>query len=159
LIVTIAFMNFSIEFQRVALALYPISALPRSAYIMKRQLLLSLTLSVLAANAFAMPAADQSVSAELRSSAASYSQPYLAEDGSDRTPQGTVAENGSDRTPQATFAEDGSDRTPQGTFAENGSDRTPQATFAEDGSDRTPQGTFAENGSQRLLDRQDQANA
>ena len=64
---------------------------------MKRPLLLTLTLSMLAANAFAMPAADQSVSAELHSSAASFSQPYLAEDGSDRTPQGTFAENGSQR--------------------------------------------------------------
>jgi hypothetical protein len=116
--------------------------------IMKRQMLLTLTLSILAANAFAMPAAEQKISAEARSSAV-ISQPYLAEDGSDRTPQAGFAENGSDRTPQATFAEDGSDRTPQATFAEDGSDRTPQATFAEDGSDRTPQATFAEDGSDR----------
>ncbi|MBC3467910.1 hypothetical protein HU729_20320, partial [Pseudomonas sp. RW10S2] len=53
---------------------------------MKRQLLLSLSLSILAANAFALPAADQHLSAETRSSSAVIAQPLK-----------TVAEGGSDR--------------------------------------------------------------
>ncbi|HEK1770964.1 TPA: hypothetical protein SMR47_004939, partial [Pseudomonas putida] len=68
---------------------------------MKRQLLLSLSLSILAANAFALPAADQHLSAEARSSSAVISQPLkmVAEGGSDRLIErnNRVAEGGSDR--------------------------------------------------------------
>ncbi|MDR2306192.1 MAG: hypothetical protein LBE53_03205 [Paucimonas sp.] len=68
---------------------------------MKRQLLLSLTLSILAANAFALPAAEQHLSAESHSSAATFSQPLntLAEGGAERLQEraGRVAEGGSDR--------------------------------------------------------------
>ncbi|WP_397450149.1 hypothetical protein [Pseudomonas sp. NA-150] len=49
---------------------------------MKRQLLLSLTLSLLASTAFAMPASEQAVSAEAKTSAALHDT--LAEGGSDR---------------------------------------------------------------------------
>ncbi|ORL67943.1 phage infection protein, partial [Pseudomonas putida] len=53
---------------------------------MKRHLLLSLALSALAVNAFALPAEEQHLNAESRSSAATVSQPLntLAEGGSDR---------------------------------------------------------------------------
>ena len=69
---------------------------------MKRQLLLSLSLSILAANAFALPAADQHLSAEARSGSAPISQSpnTLAEGGSDRLIEqrtNRVAEGGSDR--------------------------------------------------------------
>jgi len=83
---------------------------------MKRNLLLSLTLSVLAANAFALPATDQHLSAEARSSAASVAQPLktLAEGGSDRLIERNdrVAEGGSDRLIERNdrVAEGGSDR-------------------------------------------------
>ena len=84
---------------------------------MKRQLLLSLSLSILAANAFAVPAADQHLSAEARSSAP-LSQPLqpLAEGGSDRLierRENRVAEGGSDRLIERRenrVAEGGSDR-------------------------------------------------
>ncbi len=83
---------------------------------MKRQLLLSLSLSILAANAFALPAADQHLTAEARSSAAEIAQPLktLAEGGSDRLIERSarVAEGGSDRLIEHSrrVAEGGSDR-------------------------------------------------
>ncbi|QTT91192.1 hypothetical protein [Pseudomonas chlororaphis] len=105
---------------------------------MKRQLLLSLTLSILAANAFALPAAEQATP-QVKASTSVLTQ-TLAADGGDRTPQGqTLASDGSDRTPQGqTLASDGSDRTPQGqTLAEDGFDRTPLGqAVAEGGRDR-----------------------
>lgn len=68
---------------------------------MKRQLLLSLSLSFLAANAFALPAADLHLSAESRSSSIGISQPLdpVAEGGSDRLIERNdrIAEGGSDR--------------------------------------------------------------
>ncbi|PMY48049.1 MULTISPECIES: hypothetical protein [unclassified Pseudomonas] len=91
---------------------------------MKRQLLLSLTLSILAANAFALPAAEQATP-QVKASTSVFTQ-TLAADGGDRTPQGqTLAADGSDRTPQGqTLAEDGFDRTPLGqAVAEGGRDR------------------------------------
>ena len=77
---------------------------------MKRQLLLSLTLSMLASTAFALPAADQATP-QVKSSHSVFSQ-TVAADGSDRTPQGqTLASDGGDRTPQGqTLAEGGGDR-------------------------------------------------
>jgi hypothetical protein len=156
LIITIAFMNFYIDLSRVALISYPLYRPPKEQPIMKRELLLSLTLSMLASTAFALPAADQAAP-QAKDSHSVFSQ-TVAADGSDRTPQGqTLAEGGSDRTPQGqTLAEGGSDRTPQGqTLAEGGSDRTPQGqTLAEGGSDRTPQGqTLAEGGGDRVIER------
>ncbi|KHL71613.1 phage infection protein, partial [Pseudomonas putida] len=67
---------------------------------MKRQLL-TLTLSILAANAFAVPAADQHLTAESRSSAVEIAQPLktVAEGGAERLIErsGRVAEGGADR--------------------------------------------------------------
>lgn len=83
---------------------------------MKRQLLLSLTLSILAANAFALPAADLHLTAESRSSSAEIAQPLktVAEGGSDRLIERNdrVAEGGSDRLIERNerIAEGGSDR-------------------------------------------------
>jgi hypothetical protein len=170
LIITIAFMNFYIDLSRVALASYPLFSPTTEHTIMKRQLLLSLTLSMLATSAFALPAREQATP-QVKESQSAFSQTVaadgsdrtpqgqtLAADGSDRTPQGqTLAADGSDRTPQGqTLAADGSDRTPQGqTLAADGSDRTPQGqTLAADGSDRTPQGqTLAEGGGDRVIER------
>jgi hypothetical protein len=156
LIITIAFMNFYIDLSRVALHSYPLYRPPTEHLIMKRQLLFSLTLSMLASTAFALPAADQAIP-QAKDNHSVFSQ-TIAADGSDRTPQGqTLAADGSDRTPQGqTLAADGSDRTPQGqTLAADGSDRTPQGqTLAADGSDRTPQGqTLAEGGGDRVIER------
>lgn len=88
---------------------------------MKRQLLLSLTLSMLASTAFALPAADQATP-QVKDTHSVFSQ-TVAADGSDRTPGQTVAADGSDRTPGQTVAADGSDRTPGQTVAEGGGDR------------------------------------
>jgi len=108
---------------------------------MKRPLLLSLTLSILAANAYALPAAEQATP-QIKASHTVFSQ-TLAEGGSDRLiERNKVAADGSDRTPQGqSVAEDGYDRTPQGqTVAEDGYDRTPQGqTVAADGADRLEQ--------------------
>ncbi|MGH8387826.1 MAG: hypothetical protein ACRESJ_20455 [Pseudomonas sp.] len=88
---------------------------------MKRQLLLSLTLSMLASTAFAMPAAEQATpQAKVHHSVFIQT---IAADGSDRTPGQTLAADGSDRTPGQTLAADGSDRTPGQTLAEGGGDR------------------------------------
>ena len=107
---------------------------------MKRQLLMSLSLSLLASTAFALPASEQATP-QVRDSHSVYSQ--------------TVAEGGRDRLEEKGLAEDGSDRTPQGqTVAEDGSDRTPQGqTLAADGSDRTPGQTLAEGGGDRVIER------
>ncbi|KII29920.1 MULTISPECIES: hypothetical protein [Pseudomonas] len=135
---------------------------------MKRQLLLSLTLSMLASTAFALPAADQATP-QVKDTHSVFSQ-TVAADGSDRTPGQTLAEGGNDRlkeknlitedgydqTPQGqTVAEDGYDQTPQGqTVAEDGYDQTPQGqTVAADGSDRTPGQTLAEGGGDRVIER------
>ncbi|VVP95904.1 hypothetical protein PS918_03683 [Pseudomonas fluorescens] len=121
---------------------------------MKRQLLLSLTLSMLASTAFALPAADQATP-QVKDSHSAFSQ-TVAADGSDRTPGQTVAEGGNDRLKEkGLLTEDGYDQTPQGqTVAEDGYDQTPQGqTVAADGSDRTPGQTVAEGGGDRVIER------
>lgn len=122
---------------------------------MKRQLLLSLTLSLLASTAFALPAADQATP-QVKDSHSVFSQ-TLAEGGNDRLKEkGLITEDGYDQTPQGqTVAEDGYDQTPQGqTVAEDGYDQTPQGqTVAADGSDRTPGQTVAEGGGDRVIER------
>jgi len=135
---------------------------------MKRQLLFSLTLSMLASTAFALPAAEQATP-QVKTSHSVFSQ-TIAADGGDRTPQGqTLAENGRNRLEEKGLVQDGYDKTPQGqTVAEggrdrleekglvqDGSDRTPQGqTLASDGGDRTPQGqTLAEGGGDRVIER------
>jgi hypothetical protein len=168
LIITIAFMNFYIDFSRVALPSYPLYRPPKEQPIMKRQLLLSLTLSMLASTAFALPAADQATP-QVKDSHSVFSQ-TVAADGSDRTPQGqTLAEGGNDRlkekglitedgydkTPQGqAVAEDGYDKTPQGQVAENGRNRLEEKGLVEDGYDKTPQGqAVAEGGGDRVIER------
>ncbi len=69
---------------------------------MKRQLLLSLTLSVLAANAFALPLVAPHN--QLNAMA-------VAESGSDRTGANRIAADGSDHTGANRIAESGADRT------------------------------------------------
>lgn len=68
---------------------------------MKRTLLLSLALTALTANAYALPAPEQRLSAESHASQATQIQPLkaLAEGGSDRLIErnNRVAEGGSDR--------------------------------------------------------------
>jgi hypothetical protein len=168
LIITIAFMNFYIDLSRVALASYPIYRPPKEQLIMKRQLLLSLTLSMLASTAFALPAADQATP-QVKTSHSVFSQ-TVAADGSDRTPQGqTLAEDGYDKTPQGQtvaengrhrleekgLVEDGYDKTPQGqAVAENGRNRLEEKGLVEDGYDKTPQGqAVAEGGGDRVIER------
>ncbi|WP_248764289.1 MULTISPECIES: hypothetical protein [unclassified Pseudomonas] len=167
-------MNFYIDFARVALASYPLYRPPTEHPIMKRQLLLSLTLAVLTANAYALPAREQAAP-QAQASHATVSQVLntLAEDGSSRTPQAQherengLAENGSSKTAigeNDKFAENGSDHTPQAQherengLAENGSSKTAigeNDKFAENGSAHTPQAQherengLAENGSSK----------
>ncbi|MCP1453984.1 hypothetical protein [Pseudomonas kilonensis] len=136
---------------------------------MKRQLLMSLSLSLLASTAFALPASEQATP-QVKDSHSVYSQTVaeggrdrleekgLVEGGSERTPQGqTLAADGTERTPQGqTLAADGTERTPQGqTLAADGTERTPQGqTLAADGTERTPQGqTLAADGGDRVIER------
>ena len=122
---------------------------------MKRQLLLSLTLSMLASTAFALPAADQATP-QVKSSQSVFSQ-TVAEGGRDRLEEKGLVQDGSDRTPQGqALASDGTERTPQGqTLASDGGDRTPQGqTLADDGFDKTPLGqALAEGGGDRVIER------
>jgi len=122
---------------------------------MKRQLLMSLSLSLLASTAFALPASEQATP-QVKDSHSVYSQ-TVAEGGNERMKEKGLAEGGGDRTPQGVeLAADGSSRTPQGQFlAEGGGDRTPQGVeLAADGSSRTPQGQFlAEGGGDRVKER------
>lgn len=74
---------------------------------MKRQIILSIAFSVLAAIAFAASSAKQ----------------VLAEGGSDRLIESRVAEGGSDRLIQNRVAEGGADRLAERRLAEGGSDR------------------------------------
>lgn len=89
---------------------------------MKSPLLLSLALSVLAANAFAQPVSQQPIA-----NAAVHQQQLIVEGGSDHVlKQDRFAEGGSDRTLQNRVAQDGSDHVLQNRVAEGGSDRLPQ---------------------------------
>ncbi|ATR81553.1 hypothetical protein CS390_02815 [Pseudomonas sp. HLS-6] len=109
---------------------------------MKHPLLLSLSLSLLAANAFALPAVEQAPSAEARSSSAVISQPLdtLAEGGADRLlERNRVAEGGADRLIERNrVAEGGADRLiERNRVAEGGADRLQQRErVAEGGADR-----------------------
>ena len=81
---------------------------------MKRPLLLGLTLSLFAVNAFALPADDEPTPM-VQPASSTLSQPLnpVAEDGAQRTldQQKSVAEDGYDRTPSNQFvAEGGADR-------------------------------------------------
>ena len=100
---------------------------------MKRQLLLSLTLAVLTANAYALPAREQAAP-QAQASHATVSQVLntLAEDGSAHTPQAQhERENG--------LAENGSSKTAIGEndkFAEGGRARLEEKGLVQDGGDR-----------------------
>ena len=120
---------------------------------MKRQLLMSLSLSLLASTAFALPASEQATP-QVKDSHSVYSQ-TVAEGGRDKLEEKGLVEDGYDRTKQSdALAADGSDRTPGQTIAADGSDRTPGQTLAEDGSSRTKLGeTVAEGGGDRTIER------
>ena len=96
---------------------------------MKRPVLLGLTLSLLAINAYALPADDQATPM-IQPASSTLSQPLnpVAEDGAQRTrnQQNPVAEDGAQRTlnQQNPVAEDGYSRTRSSNFiAEGGADR------------------------------------
>ncbi|MGH8354905.1 MAG: hypothetical protein ACRERY_15475 [Pseudomonas sp.] len=118
---------------------------------MKTQLLLSLALSVLAANAFAVPSDNpQPLLGESKASPNVRPQDrHVTEGGADRLLQRLrVAEGGAERT-GLRVAEDGADRTGL-RVAEDGADRT-GLRVAEDGADRTGL-RVAEGGAERLLE-------
>ena len=112
---------------------------------MKRQLILSLTLAVLAANAYALPAREQAAP-QAQASHATVSQVLntLASDGSDHTTfnkkEDNLSEGGSDRTALGqALAADGSSKTAIGEndkFAEGGRARLEEKGLVQDGGDR-----------------------
>ena len=103
---------------------------------MKRQLLLSVALSVLATSAFALPAAEQAIP-QVKSDAVHISQ-TVAEGGRDRLEQKGLVEGGSDRLQERNaVTEGGRDRLEQKGLVEGGSDRLQERNaVAEGGSDR-----------------------
>jgi len=124
---------------------------------MKRQLLMSLSLSLLASTAFALPASEQATP-QVKDSHSVYSQ-TVAEGGRERLEQKGLAADGSDHTPQGqTLAADGSDRTKLGeSLAEGGRDKLEEKGLVEGGYEHTPQGQLlAADGGDRVIERRDQ---
>ena len=132
---------------------------------MKRPLLLGLTLSLFAINAFAQPA-DEEPTPMVQPASSTLTQPLdpVAEDGAQRTlnQQNRVAEDGA-LNQQNRVAEDGAQRTlnQQNRVAEDGAQRTlnQQNRVAEDGYDRTQKqlNRVAEGGAERLAERNQRA--
>ncbi|WP_460131833.1 hypothetical protein [Pseudomonas sp. S1_E04] len=112
---------------------------------MKRQVLATVLLSILASSAFALPAAEQ-VTPQVKADAASFNQ-TLARSGSQEDEnrdyaKGAVAENGSDRANQRAYAEG---------VTENGRNRLEQKGLVEGGADRLMErNAVAEGGADRL---------
>jgi hypothetical protein len=172
LIITIVFMNFYIDLSRVALALYPIYRPPTEQPIMKRQLLASFVLSVLATSAFALPASEQATP-QVKADAAHFSQTLarsgsqdendrdyakgLTENGSEQANKRAytegVVEGGRDRLEQKGLVEGGRDRLEQKGLVEGGRDRLEQKGLVEGGRDRLEQKGLVENGSDRANER------
>ena len=142
---------------------------------MKRQVLATVLLSILASSAFALPAAEQATP-QVKADAAHFSQTVarsgsqeeenrdyakgVAENGSEQANKRAytegLTEGGRDRLEEKGLVQDGYDKTPQGqTLASDGSDRTPHGqTLAEDGFDKTPLGqAVAEGGGDRVIER------
>jgi len=94
------------------------------ALTMKTQLILALTLSVLAANTFAADGYDRTGSAIYTSDA-------------------TLASDGYDHTGSASFAADGADHVGAGKLASDGADHTGAARFAADGADHVGAGRLS----------------
>ncbi|NWA29005.1 hypothetical protein HX870_00675 [Pseudomonas gingeri] len=131
---------------------------------MKRQLILSLTLAVLAANAYALPAREEAApQAQASHAAVSQVLNTLASDGSEHTTfnkkEDNLSEGGSDRTQLGrALASDGSEHTTfnkkEDNLSEGGSDRTQLGrALAADGSSKTAIGKndeLAEGGRARL---------
>jgi DNA-binding MarR family transcriptional regulator len=156
LIITIVFMNFYIDLSRVALALYPIYRPPKEQPIMKRQLLASFVLSVLATSAFALPAAEQATP-QVKADASHVSQTLARSGASDKNNtdyNGSITENGSEQANKRAYtegvAEGGRDRLEQKGLVEGGADRLMERNaVAEGGRDRLEQKGLVEDGSSR----------
>ena len=114
---------------------------------MKRQLLASFVLSILATSAFALPASEQ-VPAHVKADTAEFSQ-FLTRSGSqdenNRDYAKGLAENGSEQANKRAYTEGvvegGRDRLEQKGLVENGSDRANARVYA---------GAIAEGGADRL---------
>src|SRR5476649_2633 len=91
---------------------------------MKTQLILALTLSVLAGSAFAADGYDRTGSAAFTSDAA------VASDGYDHTGSASFASDGADHTGAAKLASDGADHTGAAKLAADGADRVGAARFS-----------------------------
>jgi hypothetical protein len=159
LIITIVFMNFYIDLSRVALATYPLYRPPKEQLIMKRQILATALLSVLASSAFALPAAEQAIP-QNKAQAVQTSQ-TLARSGSQEEEnrdyaKGAVAENGFNRLQEKGLVEGGADRLMErNAVAEGGADRANKRAYtdgvAEGGADRLlERNAVAEGGADRL---------
>jgi hypothetical protein len=163
LIITIVFMNFYIDLSRVALALYPIYRPPKEQPIMKRQLLASFVLSVLATSAFALPAAEQATP-QVKADAAHFNQTLArsgSQDENNRDYAKGFAENGSDHANKRAYAdgvaEGGADRLQQKGLAEGGAEQANKRAYtdgvAENGRNRLEEKGLVENGSDRANER------
>ena len=115
---------------------------------MKRQVLATVLLSIMASSAFALPAAEQ-VTPQVKADAVHASQ-TLARSGSQEEDsrdyaKGAVAENGSDQISKRAHAEG---------LTENGRDRLQEKGMVEDGADQISKRAYtegvAEDGSDRL---------
>ena len=114
---------------------------------MKRQLLASFVLSVLATSAFALPASEQATP-QVKADAAHFSQTLArsgSQDENDRDYAKGLTENGSEQANKRAYTEGvvegGRDRLEQKGLVENGSDRANARAYA---------GAVAEGGADRL---------
>jgi DNA-binding MarR family transcriptional regulator len=148
LIITIVFMNFYIDLSRVALAPYPLNRPPKEQPIMKRQVLATVLLSVLASSAFALPAAEQAIP-QVKADAVQFSQ-TLARSGSQEQEnrdyaKGAVAENGSEQANKRAYTEG---------VTENGRNRLEEKGLVEGGAEQANERAYtqgvAEGGADRL---------
>jgi hypothetical protein len=148
LIITIVFMNFYIDLSRVALAPYPLNRPPKEQPIMKRQVLATVLLSVLASSAFALPAAEQAIP-QVKADAVQFSQ-TLARSGSQEEEnrdyaKGAVAENGSEQANKRAYTEG---------VTENGRNRLEEKGLVEGGAEQANERAYtqgvAEGGADRL---------
>ena len=127
---------------------------------MKRQILASFALSLLATSAFALPAAEQATP-QVKADASHFSQTLARSGASDKNNtdyNGSITENGSEQANKRAYtegvAEGGRDRLEQKGLVEGGADRLMERNaVAEGGRDRLEQKGLVEGGAEQANER------
>ncbi|WEX16562.1 MULTISPECIES: hypothetical protein [Pseudomonas] len=128
---------------------------------MKRQVLATVLMSVLASSAFALPAAEQATpqnKAQAVQSSQTLARSGSQEDENRDYAKGAVAENGRNRLEEKGLVEGGAEQANDRAYtqgvAENGRNRLEEKGLVEGGADRLQErNTIAEGGADRLQER------